>query len=483
MIQPAALPATAALSLGAALQIGQAGESGIPGGFADLLASTLNGDTPPAAPSDKVPAEALIAGLVAARQVPGKVAGKTLPDALPAAEDAPIEEEAAAETTDTAEAAPVAPSPVPFSLAMLNAIVLPQTESEAPAASHVAAETTAVAPAKTGETKAGPVEARSEAPQPKTETTLATASLTVALPESQRIAQRLQLQPTETAAEATPPAETRSAAAAQPTAPAIVLQATGNAIAPKAAAARKDTRKADEEAATKVATTVATAPASTAETLRQRPAASGEVAAATPRAAATITPDLATADPIAQVGAELQPMIAVRDAPAAQASTLNAGPAAPAALAQQGHDFAALVDRLVEARDAASPQTVSAAIRHAEFGQVSLRFDQGDNGLSVAMTSADPDFARAVQAAAPAGQTATSDNDNGGNSSSSQNATGNASAQTQGQAQGQSQSSTRDGQTAQSREETGRTSASRRANDRGADEGEQPGSTRDGIYA
>jgi hypothetical protein len=75
------------------------------------------------------------------------------------------------------------------------------------------------------------------------------------------------------------------------------------------------------------------------------------------------------------------------------------------------HDFATLVDRLVEAREAASPQTVHAAISHSEFGQVSLRFDQDASGLSVSMTSADPEFARAVQAsAASAGSQTPSDN-------------------------------------------------------------------------
>lgn len=66
-------------------------------------------------------------------------------------------------------------------------------------------------------------------------------------------------------------------------------------------------------------------------------------------------------------------------------------------------DFAALVDRLVEARAAArssaSPQVVQASIAHGQFGPVGLRFEQGRDGLSVSMTSADPEFARSAQAA------------------------------------------------------------------------------------
>lgn len=74
---------------------------------------------------------------------------------------------------------------------------------------------------------------------------------------------------------------------------------------------------------------------------------------------------------------------------------------APAIASVRPLDFAALVDRLVMARDAAAPQTVSLALTHAEFGKISLRFEQDDAGLSVGMTSPDPDFVRAVSAAMP----------------------------------------------------------------------------------
>lgn len=82
-------------------------------------------------------------------------------------------------------------------------------------------------------------------------------------------------------------------------------------------------------------------------------------------------------------------------------------PQAPAAVRAQPVperiDFATLVDTLVRARDEAPAQIVHAAVRHAEFGRVSLRFERDDDlGLSVAMSSADPGFARAVSAAAEA---------------------------------------------------------------------------------
>ena len=41
----------------------------------------------------------------------------------------------------------------------------------------------------------------------------------------------------------------------------------------------------------------------------------------------------------------------------------------------------------------------SSAVQHAEFGEVSLRFEQGERGLSVSLASPDPEFARAVEAA------------------------------------------------------------------------------------
>ena len=69
-------------------------------------------------------------------------------------------------------------------------------------------------------------------------------------------------------------------------------------------------------------------------------------------------------------------------------------------LSTSAQDIAALVERLVEARNAAAPQAVEATITHGEFGRVGLRFAQDAGALSVAMTSADPGFAPAVQAAA-----------------------------------------------------------------------------------
>ncbi len=80
--------------------------------------------------------------------------------------------------------------------------------------------------------------------------------------------------------------------------------------------------------------------------------------------------------------------------------TATAPVTAPAAI-QAPHDFAQLIDRLVAARESTQPQAATLALAHAEFGQVELRFANDGGGLSVALASADPDFARAVQHAVP----------------------------------------------------------------------------------
>lgn len=78
--------------------------------------------------------------------------------------------------------------------------------------------------------------------------------------------------------------------------------------------------------------------------------------------------------------------------------TTAPAPAAP----ESRQDFVALVERLIDSRKALSPAPVQTALAHAEFGEITFRFAHDERGLSVAMASADPDFAPAVQAAMPA---------------------------------------------------------------------------------
>ncbi len=95
-------------------------------------------------------------------------------------------------------------------------------------------------------------------------------------------------------------------------------------------------------------------------------------------------------------------------APAMQISFANPGQIAAPIMqgsnlsAQQPRDFGALIDRLASSRDAAAPAgagTVRIALPHAEFGAVTMRFDQSGGNLAIGVSSADPTFAPTVRAA------------------------------------------------------------------------------------
>ena len=63
-------------------------------------------------------------------------------------------------------------------------------------------------------------------------------------------------------------------------------------------------------------------------------------------------------------------------------------------------DLAQIVDRLTAAREASVPAAAVVALNHADFGDLSLRFNQGrEGGLSVQIAAADPDAHQAITAA------------------------------------------------------------------------------------
>lgn len=115
------------------------------------------------------------------------------------------------------------------------------------------------------------------------------------------------------------------------------------------------------------------------------------------------------ADPAraAEIAPPLQAEAIVAPA-AAQPASPAPSPVISASAAAPGtpHDFAALVDRLVEARATAMAgqpvQVVQTHLPSRDFGPVSLRFDLSGEALSVSLSSADPEFNRAVLAAATA---------------------------------------------------------------------------------
>ncbi|MCB2060610.1 MAG: hypothetical protein R3E09_07855 [Novosphingobium sp.] len=164
-----------------------------------------------------------------------------------------------------------------------------------------------------------------------------------------------------------------------------------------------------------------------------------------PRAAAAAL-ELAQSDTSVPRAGDLQPLLAVREAQSLVQSTPTAPQTSPTGPAQPGKlDFAAIVDRLVEAREAASPQAVKATIAHSQFGQVSLRFDQNAAGLTVSMTSSDPDFAPAVHAAAASGHSSNA-NDNGSGAPRQDAPNQQSASLNSGQPQQQSQGSARGGE-------------------------------------
>lgn len=78
-----------------------------------------------------------------------------------------------------------------------------------------------------------------------------------------------------------------------------------------------------------------------------------------------------------------------------------AAPMAKLGVVQQAmHDLTQIVDRLSAARQALAPAAASLAINHAEFGELSLRFDQNRDGhLAVQIAAGNPEAHRAVAAA------------------------------------------------------------------------------------
>ncbi|MFY7838288.1 MAG: hypothetical protein ACOVQ0_18605 [Novosphingobium sp.] len=105
-----------------------------------------------------------------------------------------------------------------------------------------------------------------------------------------------------------------------------------------------------------------------------------------------------------QLAEALTPSTVFTEAPV-QADNQPVSGAARSETKAERIDFATLVDTLARAREEASPRTVNVAVTNTDFGRVSLRFDRNDNGMAVAMSSADPGFARAVSASADAAAT------------------------------------------------------------------------------
>ena len=389
MIDPAATPTASPLGtvLGAGFPSGApapavGGNPADPAAFTNLLAAgeaAASTDAP--APARQDPVRQVLAALPAITAAGGKI----LPDLMPPPEEAarPV-------------ATPAGP-PVPV-LPLLRA-VRPLEVAE-PARPRV--------PAQVGD------EAAPAADEPGEAAPIVVPALVFALAPAPA--------PTEAAAPAanitsgTVPAQPAPAALLLP--PAIAAQLMGQALPrpvepaqAQAAAARDNTRTlrlpaAPAPVAAEAQFTLASpaAPSGPAS-LRLRPVVEAPGPAPT---------ESGTASPMPAMVADPAPIIP---------NAMAAGPA-PAGVPALGHSFAAVVDRLMAAREAVqadgTAQPVAVNLRHAEFGTVSVRFEQRAEGLSVALASPDPDFARAVQAATPA----SSGNDAGFSGNASGNANG-----------------------------------------------------------
>jgi len=174
--------------------------------------------------------------------------------------------------------------------------------------------------------------------------------------------------------------------------------------------------------------------------------------------AASASPAPATIETARAAIAEPSAMPAIADAkPISAAPSLQSAQPTPPSAPSAPQDFTTLVDKLVEAREQASPQTVRTALRHSDFGLVNLQFRTNEARLNVTMASADPDFAPAVQAAsvvaqaqasasAENGQQQSSARHDGQNQQQHQIASGSGQSGTQNQSQAQSQAQTQSGQ-------------------------------------
>ena len=135
-------------------------------------------------------------------------------------------------------------------------------------------------------------------------------------------------------------------------------------------------------------------------------------------------------------------------------------------------DIDAALDHLVAAREALMPAEAAVAIHHAEFGEVSIKFEQSSDGrLSAELTAADPELQRAVTAATASdrGAATTPDGDRSGQPASHRgSATAGGDAATGGRGQSAAQSGTHSGRDLPQRHAPARSAARQGATDQGS---------------
>lgn len=143
-----------------------------------------------------------------------------------------------------------------------------------------------------------------------------------------------------------------------------------------------------------------------------RPAATDAAARAQPSTLAALTgaPERPASRKLRGDGEAALAVTRTADLPDTAAALALAQPASAPAASAEAHtqtaaapqplSFDQLVDSIARARDGVDPGgPVAVALRHGEFGRISLRIESDASGLSVAMASPDPAFAPAVAAA------------------------------------------------------------------------------------
>jgi hypothetical protein len=125
----------------------------------------------------------------------------------------------------------------------------------------------------------------------------------------------------------------------------------------------------------------------------------GEPAAIAPVAAVKVSRGHSTIESVLPLPTPAQPAVAGPQLePFASPAPIQTAAAPMAAVSPT--DLSAVLDRLVAAREALMPAETAFDIRHAEFGDISIRFEQSTQGmLSVELSGADPELQRAVTAA------------------------------------------------------------------------------------
>lgn len=219
------------------------------------------------------------------------------------------------------------------------------------------------------------------------------------------------------------PNQTPVAAQSDPTAaPAATAVIANRPVSPPAAKASSNTAEAAAQPlarpvmARREGTAPAQVPATSAQTAAvpapaPLPETGADLAASVGAAARTITASLekpinaerpaaslALATPPAVTGGELTPA-ASAPLPGTLPTSTPTTATPQSATASAPLDVARIVETIARAREEAQPAAVEVSVRHAEFGPVSLRFEQDKGDLTVALRNADPDFFRAVSAA------------------------------------------------------------------------------------